>query len=325
MIDHFQRSSFNYFAASPIDRFALNRRDDAWVQAQVQSEKSRFVPVWSAKNLITAIEKPNEVLLTYAEAEAWLGDCSPILLGGWGDHIYFTFNLPATDETIPQRFEDVGVFHDLRLNMDDLADGVANVLVFAKAMAYWHQRHTHCGDCGSLCASKEAGYMRECTNPDCRAKHFPRSDPAIIVLVHSEERCLLARQPTWPPGRYSVVAGFVEPGESLEDAVLREVAEETNVTIKSVHYHSSQPWPFPSSLMVGYHAEAATTNINLNDNELEHAHWLSRADIVAKMKDGSLLLPPAISISHRLIETWFDEGDEGKLSDLVAVWAPPKP
>lgn len=321
MTDHFQRSALNYFSASPIERFALKRRDESWLLEQMTCDRARFVPVWRAKNLITSEENPEPVLFTLADAKEWLDAGTPILLGEFQEHIYFGLNLPASEGAAPERVAHRGLFSDLRLRMNALPNGMADVLVFAKAMAYWHQRHTHCGDCGYLCESREAGYMRECTNPECGAKHFPRNDPAIIVLVHDGDRCLLARQPTWPTGRYSVIAGFVEPGESLEDAVLREVAEETNVKVSAVHYQSSQPWPFPSSLMLGYRAEAVTTDINLNDNELEHAHWLSRADMVSKMKDGSLKLPPAVSISHRLIEGWFDEGDEGSLSNLLAEWS----
>lgn len=317
MIDHFQRSALNHFAANPVDRQALMRRDEKWLDTQTRSAEARFVPVWRAQNLITSEASPEAVLPKYAEIEPWLEKSAPILLGHLEGATYFALDLPARDESIPHQFSHMGIFRDLRLRTDKLPPGTADLLVFGKAMAYWHQRHNYCGDCGHLTRSLDAGYMRECTNESCKARHFPRTDPAIIVLVYAEERCLLARQPTWPEGRYSVIAGFVEPGESLEDAVLREVAEETDVSIKSVHYHSSQPWPFPSSLMLGFMAEAASTRIHLNDAELEHAHWLSRSDIARRMVERSLRLPPPISISHRLIETWFDQGDEGKLSDLL--------
>ncbi|MEM7127159.1 MAG: NAD(+) diphosphatase [Chloroflexota bacterium] len=317
MIDHFQRSALNFFAASPVDRQALMRRDAGWLAEQLHADATRFVPVWRAQNLITSESEPEAVLPTYNEIEVYLDQSSPILLGQLDGTTYFALGLPAQDETIPEQFNPVGIFRDLRLQTDKLPVGVADILVFGKGMAYWHQRHRYCGDCGHPTQSQEAGYMLECTSEECQAKQFPRMDPAIIVLVYDGERCLLARQPTWPEGRYSVVAGFVEPGESLEDAVLREVAEETNVTVSSVHYHSSQPWPFPSSLMLGYMAQAASTDIHLNDAELEHAHWLSRADIVQRVKDRTLMVPPPISISHRLIETWFNQGNQGTLSDLL--------
>ncbi|MCB0183493.1 MAG: NAD(+) diphosphatase, partial [Caldilineaceae bacterium] len=152
----------------------------------------------------------------------------------------------------------------------------------------------------------------------CGKQIFPRTDPAIIVLVRSGDRCLLARQPSWPAGRYSVIAGFVEPGESLEDAVKREVMEEAGIAVGQIQYHSSQPWPFPSSLMLGFMADATTTEFHFIDDELEEARWLTREQIAAEIENGTLKLPPGLSISHRLIESWFDAGDVGKLSNLVS-------
>lgn len=321
MIDHFRRSALNTFSASAIDRLALQRRDSNWFQNLLTGDRTRFVPVWRGMNLITCEENPAEVLLCYEEAAKWIESGNPILLGEFDDIVYVALELSASDQSVPEQFKERGVFLDLRLRTDRLPEQVAEILVFAKAMAYWHQRHRYCGQCGHATASLEAGYLRECTNEDCKIKHFPRTDPAVIVLVYDGDRCLLARQPSWPEGRYSVIAGFVEPGESLEDAVLREVAEETNVAVSKIHYHSSQPWPFPSSLMLGYLAEASSTEINLNDAELEHAHWLTRADIAARMKAKKLRLPPPVSISYRLIETWFNEGKEGELIQLINIWS----
>ena len=159
------------------------------------------------------------------------------------------------------------------------------------------------------------GILGRC--PACGRAHFPRTDPAIIVLIYTGDKCLLGRQPTWPPGRYSIIAGFVEPGESAEDAVKREAMEEAGVHVGRIEYQASQPWPFPSSLMLGYMAEAASTEVDLVDDELEAAYWFTRAQVADMVRKGDLKLPPDISISHRLIERWFDAGDEGKLADLV--------
>jgi NAD+ diphosphatase len=147
----------------------------------------------------------------------------------------------------------------------------------------------------------------------CRHEHFPRIDPAIIVLVSDGARVLLGRQAAWPPGRYSTIAGFVEPGESLEDAVVREVAEETGVQVAEVEYHSSQPWPFPSSLMLGFTARASTQEVRLEDKELEDARWFTRAEIAS----GVPKLPPPLSISFRLIEHWFDADSDRPLRGLL--------
>ncbi len=159
-----------------------------------------------------------------------------------------------------------------------------------------------------------------CTNAACRSEQFPRIDPAIIVLISDGERALLGRQASWPLGRYSTIAGFVEPGESLEDAVSREVFEETGIDIDRVEYHSSQPWPFPASLMLGFTAHAVTTEIHLRDNELEDAQWFTRADLAS----GKPLVPPNVSISFRLIEDWFNAGGGPRLRENLGnvPWSP---
>lgn len=157
-----------------------------------------------------------------------------------------------------------------------------------------------------------------CTAGDCGHRSFPRLDPAIIVLVHDGERCLLGRQPSWPAGRFSTIAGFVEPGESLEDAVRREVHEETNITVAECRYLASQPWPFPAALMIGFHARAGSAEIRCNDCELAEARWVTRADIMAR----AVTLPPATSVAYRLIETWFDAWDGPQLATLALAGPP---
>jgi len=211
----------------------------------------------------------------------------------------------------------LGALRDLRNVGVAVAPPVGALLAYARAMIYWERRHRFCGDCGHPTRSTEGGFVRTCTNEACGKQIFPRTDPAIIVIVQSGDRCLLARQPSWPPGRYSIIAGFVEPGESLEDAVKREVREEAGIEVSEVYYQSSQPWPFPSSLMVGFMATAATTEFNLFDNELEEARWMTRPQIAEELRAGQLKLPPGLSISRRLIESWFDAGDQGKLCEIA--------
>lgn len=161
--------------------------------------------------------------------------------------------------------------------------------------------------------------MRVCTNSQCGQFHFPRTDPAIIVLVQCGERALLGRKPMWPEGLYSCISGFVEPGETLEDAVMREVCEETHVEIKAMTYHSSQPWPFPSSLMLGFSAEAASGTIRVDEEELENARWFSRQGIRDGLERGTFRLPSPVSVSFRLIEDWFNAGELGRLRDITGV------
>jgi NAD+ diphosphatase len=168
-------------------------------------------------------------------------------------------------------------------------------------MVLWHGSQRFCGRCGSPSKTESGGNTRLCINGDCGIRIFPRVDPAIIVLVSDRERCLLGRQAGWPEGRYSTIAGFVEPGESLEDAVRREVFEETNIAVHEVRYHSSQPWPFPSSLMLGFTAEASSEAILLNDGELEDARWFSRKEL----ESGFPKLPYRLSIARRLVDDWL--------------------
>jgi NAD+ diphosphatase len=179
------------------------------------------------------------------------------------------------------------------------------ILAYARGMLHWHRQHRFCGICGSPTISAEAGHVRHCTNHDCGAHHFPRTDPAVIMLVHDGDRCLLGRQAKWPKGRFSTLAGFVEPGESLEDAVAREVLEETGIRIGDVAYHSSQPWPFPGSIMLGFSAEARSTEIQVDEREIETAHWFERGWLLDHRDDPDFHLPPADSISRRLIEDWL--------------------
>jgi NAD+ diphosphatase len=179
------------------------------------------------------------------------------------------------------------------------------MLAYARGLMHWHARHRFCGVCGSPTESAEAGHVRRCTNPACAAMHFPRTDPAVIVLVTDGSRALLGRQKSWPPGMHSVLAGFVEPGESLEDTVRREVHEETGIVVDEITYHSSQPWPFPSSIMLGFTARAATTALHVDPDELESAAWFEREFLLNSPENESFKLSRRDSIARRLIDDWL--------------------
>ena len=184
----------------------------------------------------------------------------------------------------------------------------AALLAYARGLVHWNQTHRFCGACGSPTASARAGHMRRCENAECGRMHFPRTDPAVIMLVIDGDRCLLARRRIWQVGRRSTVAGFVEPGETLEDAVRREVKEEVGITVGRAEYQGSQPWPFPASLMMGYRAWAEDTDITVDGDEISEADWYRREDLVTGLADGTLTLPPVDSISRWLIDCWRDEG-----------------
>jgi NAD+ diphosphatase len=232
-----------------------------------------------------------------------------ILLGRHGESNIFAYEIVSA---APPQLEAGSRFEDLRPVAAMLPEKEAGILSYARALIAWRGRNRFCGTCGAATRPAKAGHVLVCVNSVCRHEQFPRTDPAIIVLVSDGDRALLGRQAAWPAGRYSTIAGFVEPGESLEDAVVREVLEETGIEVDAIDYHSSQPWPFPSSLMLGFTAHAATSEIHLRDDELEDAQWFTRADIAA----GKPIVPPNVSISFRLIENWFNAGMRVKLREI---------
>lgn len=198
-------------------------------------------------------------------------------------------------------------FLDLRQVAALLPPSDGNVLAYARAMATWHRNHSHCGRCGAATTIESSGHLRRC--PNCTFEIFPRTDPAVIMMVHDGgDRCLLGRQASWPEGIYSTLAGFVEPGESLEMAVAREVLEESGVVVTKVDYHSSQPWPFPTSIMLGFQAEAEYGPTNTaHDDELEDARWFSAKELRTLVDRKEVRLPSPMSISRRLVDHWLEE------------------
>ena len=192
---------------------------------------------------------------------------------------------------------------DLRTAASELERDDAAVFAYARGLANWQDATRYCGYCGAALAFVDGGHRGVCAG--CGRLHFPRTDAAIIVIVEHDDACLLGRQAVWRPRQYSTLAGFVEPGESLADAVRREVREETGVEIVDCDFHSSQPWPFPASLMLGFTAIAAGRAINLADGELEDARWFTAREIVEGLRDGTLHVSTPLSISYRLIEHWL--------------------
>jgi NAD+ diphosphatase len=287
-----------------LNRAAQWRRDEALLMAALTDPQTLIVPVWRTQNLIGALD--GALSARFVNGLDTLTDVDPaelILLGEFRGRVCFALEMPADrPPVIDARSDGNTEFRDLRVLAGELPRDEAGLLAYARAMILWRERHRFCGRCGSPTVAAQAGHVLKCSDDACGHQQFPRIDPAIIVLITDGERALLGRQASWPAGRYSTIAGFVEPGESLEDAVVREVMEETGVTVDTVDYHSSQPWPFPSSLMLGFTAHAATTEIYLHDDELEDARWLDRAQIAA----GEVALPNTHSISFRLIEDWYD-------------------
>jgi NAD+ diphosphatase len=289
----------NIFAGSFVDRSGYRREDPEWLHAAINSETCLFVPVWGDKCLATG-EPLHAVLLNRQNVSDFLNEPECIFLGMYRDRPAFALQIDL-DQDAP--FEEAGQFHDLRYLGSSLPADEANLVAQARALVLWHRAQKYCGRCGALSRAESGGNTRLCIGDDCGIRIFPRVDPAIIVLVSDRHRCLLGRQAGWPEGRYSTIAGFVEPGESLEDAVQREVLEETNIEIHNIRYHSSQPWPFPSSLMLGFMASALSDSIRLNDGELEDARWFTRKEL----ESGFPKLPYRLSIARRLVDEWLNE------------------
>jgi NAD+ diphosphatase len=296
-----------YFSGAYIERRGELRTDaDALAKALADSS-SRFLLIQKDSCLI---HQSRAALLQHVELPRQVEHPDEVIfLGQYQDQ--YLFAVEVDDDASPPGTDQYS-FSGLRELTNHLPEDEAALLAYAKAMVVWQKRHRYCGVCGTVCRPGEGGFVMACSNPECEHRSFPRLDPAIIVLVNREDKCLLGRQTQWPDGRFSTIAGFAEPGESLEDAVRREVHEETNIRVGDCHYLGSQPWPFPAALMIGYHADALTDDIRLNDGELAEARWLTRDEIAA----GAVVLPPKVSIAYRLLETWFDQDHHVTLAEL---------
>jgi NAD+ diphosphatase len=300
----------NSYGFSGLDRSAHIREEKGWLDRLMTAPETRIVPVWRSRSLITddasgnpcagiLVAMNHQALIEQAEFVVFLGEKAGV------PHIGLDLS-PLDEAQVNDIFADHGVFTDLRQIGPVLERFEGSILAYARGLMYWHQRHRFCGVCGAPSIVLKGGHQRNCTNETCRAPSFPRTDPAVIMLVHDGDRALLGRQQVWKPGMYSTLAGFVEPGETLEEAVAREVWEETNIQVEDVRYHSSQPWPFPASIMLGFHAKARTTAINLNDNEIEDAQWFT-VDELRDFEAIGNILPRPDSIARRLIEDWMAE------------------
>lgn len=305
----------NFYAGADIDRVGEKRRDAAWFNGLVSANEARVLPVWRGKNLVMREPDANGVFqIAWVSPEQLEPLMDPkggaaealYLLGEREDGVYFTVDLSAVDDPLGAWPGLDAAFAGLREigGFVDQADGA--MLSYAKGLNHWHSRHPFCSDCGAPTEARDSGHVRVCTNADCGVSHFPRTDPAVIMLVHQGDRCILAHNKRNPQPSYSTLAGFVEPGESLEEAVAREVMEEVGVRVANVRYHSSQPWPFPGNLMLGFHAEAVSEEITVDGIELAEARWFARDEVRNAEKLGLQLSRP-ISISRRLLDDWVNE------------------
>jgi len=298
---------------STVDRATHRRNDAAWVAAAWADPRTRVLVVHDSSALVRDDgNQPELVFVSPGEAP----DGIRFLLGvDEGDVVYFGVSGELGDGTVRSDGKHVKPM-TLRQLGAVLSDRDAGLLTHAVALANWHDAHTHCPRCGTATVPAPAGHLTTC--PADGTEHFPRLDPAVIMLVTDpDDRCLLGRNVLWPKGRMSVLAGFVEPGESAEHAVAREVFEETAITVGQIRYLGSQPWPMPRSLMLGFQAAAAAgQRIVTDDEEIAEARWFSRTELRASIDAGELGIAPTSSIARRLIEFWYG----GDLPDGPASW-----
>lgn len=297
----------NFYAYGGLDRAAALRQQEEWLERSLMEPETRLVPIWRSRNLVAEGEEPKAVLLEPDAARGLIdGKRHTALLGIQDGVTYVAVDVSDLEEAdAQQQFAPLGAFADLRSVGPLLARREGSLLAYARGLMYWQLRHRFCGLCGAPTLAKKAGHVLKCSNPECATEHFPRTDPAVIMLVEDGERALLGRAPRFADGMYSTLAGFVEPGESLEEAVAREVEEETGVKVSDVRYHSSQPWPFPSSIMLGFYARAESTAITVDPEELVDAAWFTRAEM-RDFENVGKRLPRPDSIARRLIEDWID-------------------
>src|SRR5438093_8893911 len=329
MCDSRRMRAPNFYAHPGFERAGLRRRDTGWILERVAEPGSLFVPVWRNQNLVIELDggEPRAAVLAsdavaailgagFAEAEEHLARGEVVFLGVVEERAHFALDLSPVEAPLEMvrspalaasGIDEAQVrFTDLRQLGGRIERREGALLALARAMMFWHARHRFCGLCGNPTRSEEAGHMRRCTDTACNTMHFPRTDPAVIMLVTDGDRALLGRNKNFVAGMYSTLAGFVEPGESLEDAVAREVHEETAIKVGAVHYHSSQPWPFPANIMLGFYAEATSTEIAVDPGELADARWFERAWLKSHKDDDSFRMPRRDSIARRLIGDWLD-------------------
>jgi NAD+ diphosphatase len=292
----------NLFAGSYLDRRAEARLRGDWLAEARGDSHTIYIGMRAGAALVrpaAAGELTRVAFLSGSDPRvaASLDPERLVLLGWYETRRCLLLELPP-EHAIEHEGES---FAELRPLAAELPASEASLLAYARALSLWRANHRYCSRCSAPMRSDRAGHLLHCTA--CGYQSFPRLDPAIIVLVHDGESALLGRQASWAPGRYSTIAGFVEPGESLEDAVRREVYEETGIAARDIAYHSSQPWPFPSSLMLGFTARANVAPTVLIDGELEDARWFSRE----QLRSGTVGLPPPVSISRRLIDGWLQQ------------------
>jgi len=299
------------FAGSPLNRASEKRTDRNWIESKRHDPSSLVLPMWRLEPFLLEPEKSG--------SETELGLLRPgivdslasagalcIFLGLDGDRAVFALDVSEVgDPANVGPLAGLGYFRDARMAAQMVAHKDAAIIAQAKALIDWHQRHGFCPRCGAPTEMLDAGYRRLCGK--CNAEHFPRVDPVVIMLATEGEACLVGRGKQFPAGMFSALAGFVEPGETIEEAVRRELMEEASVKVSEVNYYATQPWPFPSSLMIGCFAKAESRAAKADETELAEVRWIERGlarELIGGKQVNGLRVPPPIAIAHHLIKTW---------------------
>ncbi len=308
----------NSFSTHFLDRASVERADPRWINVQLKDKSTTIIPVWESKVLCKLDEHHKPVFLNLQDFNGCsVENESLIFLGLVDNKALFAFDVDSYELASQLCEQKSGTFLDFRQVAPLLSYRDCAMLTLARFMTTWHARNIFCGKCGHKTKSLEGGNVRICTNASCKENYYPSMDPAVIVLVTSDEKCLLGRQSPWPKNMYSTIAGFVEPGENIEDAVSREVEEETGIRIENITYQSSQPWLFPSSLMLGFTAKAKNKKIVINKSELDDARWFTRKEIRENLDKGLMKMPMKVSIAYNLIKTWYENGEFGNLNGTM--------
>jgi len=299
----------NTFAGNPLNRASERRGDAAWLAEQVASSDSLGIALWNGKPFVEKAAN-GDLQIAYLPArmvEDLAGSPERLLfMGLWKETAIFAVDLEGGADPAEGPLAGLGRFEDLRGVALRLPATDASIVATAKAMFEWRRRHRFCASCGHASEPAEGGWKRIC--PSCNAEHFPRTDPVVIMLAVFEDRCMLGRQEIWPKGMFSALAGFLEPGESIEEACARELEEEAGLKTLSVAYHSTQPWPYPSSLMIGLIAQVADDDAAPDQTELSEVRWFTKAEARALLAGEvpATFAPPPMAIAHQLIKAWAE-------------------
>jgi NAD+ diphosphatase len=300
----------NTFAGNPLDRASDRRTDKDWLAGQLKSPDALALALWNGRPFVEPA-KDGGLQIAYLApriVEELAGGLEKLLfMGLWKETPVFAADLGGSVDPAEGALQGLGKFEDLRAIALKVPAPDAAILATAKAMFEWRRRHDHCAACGEPTRIVDGGWKRQC--PACEAEHFPRTDPVVIMLAVHGGRAMLGRQEAWPKGMFSALAGFLEPGESIEEACARELAEEAGLKALKVRYHSSQPWPYPSSLMIGLIAEVEDDQAAPDQTELSEVRWFTREearDLLAGKLEG-LAAPGRLAIAHQLIKAWVEE------------------